>query len=64
MDGTPRNTAAVRALIARKVDVNAANRNDITPLISTAQTGNLDAARLLRDAGASLAPVDKLGMNY
>lgn len=56
-----RNTEAIRLLVARKVNLDAANRNDITPLIAAAQTGNVEAARLLLEAGANPNLRDNLG---
>jgi protein-disulfide isomerase len=51
----------VRLLLDRKSDLNAANRNDITPLIAAAQTGDADAVRLLLQAGAAADRLDNLG---
>ena len=42
-----RNTAAIRLLLENKAEVDAANNNDITPLIAAAQTGNLEAASFI-----------------
>jgi protein-disulfide isomerase len=56
-----KNTPALRLLLAKGADVDAANRNDITPLIAAAQTGNTEAVTLLLDAGAAPDRADNLG---
>ena len=48
------NTAAVRSLLAKKADVNAAAADSSTPLHWAVQTNNLEIANLLIEAGANV----------
>jgi ankyrin repeat protein len=57
-----RDTAAVRALIARKVDVNAAGSDGTSALHWTVRAGDVETARLLIQAGASAKAANRLGV--
>ncbi len=51
-----RDTAAVRALVEQKVDVNAPGRDGTPALHWLVRVDDLDSARLLIRAGAGLGP--------
>jgi ankyrin repeat protein len=57
-----RDAAAVRALIARKVDVNAAGTDGTTALQWTVRAGDVETARLLIKAGADVTLANRLGV--
>src|SRR5215831_18410955 len=57
-----RDTAAVRALIARKVDVNAVGSDGTSALHWTVRAGDLETARLLIQAGANAKLANRLGV--
>lgn len=52
----------VEDMIARGVDVNTSTEDGWTPLHEAAQTGNIEIARLLLDAGASLTASSRGGL--
>lgn len=52
------NAAQVRQLIARGVDVNAADASGDVPLIMAAYLGHTEITRLLLEAGADVRAVD------
>ena len=52
------NVAQVRELIARGVDVNAADGSGDVPLIMAAYLGHTEITRLLLEAGADVTAVD------
>jgi ankyrin repeat protein len=57
-----RDTAAVRALIQQRADVNAAEADGTTALHWAAHTDDMAAARLLVDAGARVAAANRYGV--
>ena len=57
-----RDTAAVRALIARKVDVNAVGSDGTSALHWTVRSGDVETARLLIRAGANARLANRLGV--
>jgi ankyrin repeat protein len=57
-----RDAAAVRALIARKVDVNAVGTDGTTALQWTVRAGDVETARLLIKAGADVKLANRLGV--
>jgi ankyrin repeat protein len=57
-----RDPAAVRALIARKVDVNAVDEDGTTALLWTIRSGDVATARLLIGAGAKATLANRLGV--
>jgi ankyrin repeat protein len=57
-----RDTAAVRALIARKVDVNAVGSDGTSALHWMVRSGDVETARLLIQAGANAKLANRLGI--
>jgi ankyrin repeat protein len=57
-----RDVAAVRALIARKVDVNAVGSDGTSALHWTVRAGDVETARLLIQAGADAKLANRLGV--
>lgn len=57
-----RDVAAVKALVAQKVDVNAPGRDSTPPLQWVVRVDDLDTARLLVGAGANVKQANRYGV--